>query len=104
MVNIPNGVPLLGSQGRKKPRIGVNLSAFVRRLDEDGLFEAAGVRQNPDGTVSGIAERTDYLSVEDLLVEIRQAVREEVVAVLQAFNDALMDDGPQEGRSVQVMK
>lgn len=74
-------VPDLGRIAGPKPRLGANVTAFVRRLDDNGTFEGALVRQ-PDGKMGTRPAREQYVDAEELLEMIRAAVREEVARVL----------------------
>ena len=66
---------------RIKPRIGaLGPMAFVRHLDQDGMFEATGVARMPDGSTQPILDRASYLSADELLDAVRAIVREEVRA------------------------
>lgn len=76
------GIPDLGSLTGPKPRIGVQFHALVRSLDADGTFEARRMVRAPNGQMVAATEREQYLSAEDLIAEIRTAVREEVARML----------------------
>jgi hypothetical protein len=77
MTDLNGATPILGA----KPRLGVNyITVLVRHLGQDGTYEAAGVRQLPDGNLLALTDRSQYLSATDLLDEIRTIVREELAA------------------------
>ncbi len=80
MNNHNGATPLFG----QKPRIGTNMSAFIRSLDADGKFEADGLVQVGPGQAVPIVNRERYLDANELLQEIRQIVREELAAVIRA--------------------
>jgi len=69
-------VPLIG---QPKPKVGVGLMALVYDLDENGMMEPEHVKTTPQG-VKVAPGRTQLVSVKDLLVMIRDVVREELKA------------------------
>ena len=79
------GIPDLGRLAGPKPRLGINLYAFVRHLDPDGLFEAAGIVRRADGQMVASTSRDQYLDAEELLEAITTRV---VAAVALMLVDA----------------
>lgn len=78
MNHLPDGhnLPILG---QPTPRVTGNAAVFVRRLDDDGAVEAGVVVPTPEGPM-GAFSRVQYLDAEELIEEIRIAVREELRA------------------------
>lgn len=82
MNNLPNGhLPILG---QPTPRVTGNAAVFVRRLDDDGAVEAGIVVNTAEGPL-GAFSRLQYLDAEELIEEIRLAVRAEIRAELHGF-------------------
>ena len=80
-MNGHNGaIPVLGQQ---KPRAGVQtIGVLARDLDAAGTFEPESVQMLPNGQALAVSGRSQYLTANDLLAEIRLIVREEIRAAL----------------------
>lgn len=76
-------VPILGPpKVLGKARVGAQLGAIPRKLDENGTF-GVDVMQGADGKPSPKLPREAYLDAEELLAAIREIVREELAALLE---------------------
>ncbi len=75
-------VPDLGAVTRPKPRIGAQIGALVRRLDEHGTFQAGSVETLPGGRLAVHPARGDVVDAETLVAMIAEAVRIEVAKML----------------------
>ena len=85
-MNGHNAIPVLG---QKKPRAGVQtIGVLARDLDAAGTFEPESVQQLPNGQVLAVSGRSQYLTANDLLAEIRQIVREEIEAAFHVLAQA----------------
>lgn len=90
----PNdGVPDLGALARAAsqpiPRVGVNIIAIARELDDGGTFQAAGIHIGPDGQPALKIGRTSYLDAD----EFAELIARRVVAMLkEAADDSATSD------------
>lgn len=76
------GIPDLGRLAGPKPRLGINLYAFVRHLDPDGLFEAAGIVRRADGQMVASTSRDQYLDAEQFIDLIAARVTQDIARML----------------------
>lgn len=71
-------IPLLsGGQPVGKARVGTQLGALPRKLDQDGMLEVDVVR-GPNGQPTPATRRSDFMDATELLQAIREVVRDEL--------------------------
>ena len=85
-----HSVPDLGTIG-KKAKAGANVQAFVRKLDNNGLYEV-DMKMAPNGQPQPALRRESYVDAEELVEMMRVMVREEIGRVRRKLDLSEHDD------------
>ena|SRR3990172_8038158 len=70
-------------EGLAKPKLGVNITAIARELDDNGHFEAARTVLSPAGQLQGMPGRDSFVDAGELVSMIREVVKEELAKLYE---------------------